>query len=110
MQSDILLLSLRGFDQKYEVDNACITRGYIRSPKVNNCARVYRLEHNYIVSYIKISQLHVSALMAVFRLDTKSDEKLYIVWYITYISVVSVGDEIFVSVENLIRGKSWLTN
>ena len=75
MQSDILLLSLRGFDQKYEVDNACITRGYIRSPKVNNCARVYRLEHNYIVSYIKISQLHVSALMVIFRLYTKLDEK-----------------------------------
>ena len=36
----------------------------------------------------KISQLHVSAPMAIFRLDTKSDEKLYIIWYITYISVV----------------------
>ena len=45
--------------------------------KVNNCARVYRLEHNYIVRYTKISQLHVSALMAIFRFDTKSDEKLY---------------------------------
>ena len=43
--------------------------------KVSNCAGVYRLEHNYIVRYIKISQLHVSALMAIFRLDTKLDEK-----------------------------------
>jgi len=24
-------------------------------PKANNCARVYRLEHNYIVRYINIS-------------------------------------------------------
>lgn len=32
MQSDILLLSLRGFDQKYEVDNICSTHQYIRSP------------------------------------------------------------------------------
>ena len=44
-------------------------------PKVSNCAGVYRLEHNYIVRYIKMSQLHVSALMAIFRLDTKLDEK-----------------------------------
>ena len=54
--------------------------------KVSNCAGVYRLEHNYIVRYIKISQLycqiyknifqlHVSALMAIIRLDTKLDEK-----------------------------------
>ena len=44
-------------------------------PKVSNCAGVYRLEHNYIVRYIKTSQLHVSALMAVLRLDTKLDKK-----------------------------------
>jgi hypothetical protein len=56
--------------------------------KVSNCAGVYCLEHNYIVRYIKISQLHVLALIAIFRLDMKSDEKLYIIWYITYISVV----------------------
>jgi len=31
LQSDILLLSLRGFDQKYEVDYTCSTRWYIRS-------------------------------------------------------------------------------
>ena len=55
---------------------------------VSNCAWVYRLEHNYIVRYIKIPQLHVSALMAIFRLDTKLDEKLYVIWYMTYISVV----------------------
>ena len=44
-------------------------------PKVSNCAGVYLLEHNYIVRYIKISQLHVSALMAIFMLDKKLDEK-----------------------------------
>ena len=27
----------------------------LKGPKVNNCARVYRLEHNYIVRYISIS-------------------------------------------------------
>jgi len=43
--------------------------------KVSNCAGVYRLEHKYIVRKYKISQLHVSALMAIFRLDKKSDEK-----------------------------------
>ena len=42
-------------------------------PKVSSCAGVYRLEHNYIVRYIKISQLHVSALTAIFRLDTRLD-------------------------------------
>jgi len=56
--------------------------------QVNNCTKLCRLEHNYIVRYIKISQLHVSALMAIFRLDMKSDVKLYIIWYITYMSVV----------------------
>ena len=50
----------------------------MKQPKVSNCAGVYRLEHNYIVRYIKISQLHVSALMAIFRLDTKLDGKNYI--------------------------------
>ena len=29
--------------------------------------------------------------MAIFRLDMKSDEKLYIIWYITYMSVVLNG-------------------
>jgi len=62
--------------------------GKIRFLMVSNCAWVYRLEHNYIVRYIKIPQLHVSALMAIFRLDTKLDEKLYVIWYMTYISVV----------------------
>ena len=28
------------------------------SSKVSNCAWVYRLEHNYIVRYIKISQIY----------------------------------------------------
>jgi len=32
--------------------------------------------------------------MAIFRLDKKSDEKLYIIWYITHMSLVQVGDEI----------------
>ena len=40
---------------------------------VSNCAGVYRLEHNYIVRYIKISQLNVSALMGIFRLGTRLD-------------------------------------
>ena len=57
---------------------------YVWSPKVSNCAGLYRLEHNYIVRYKisqklycqiykNISQLHVSALMAIFRLDTELD-------------------------------------
>ena len=35
-----------------------------------------------------MSQLRVSALIAIFSSDMKSDEKLYIMWYITYISVI----------------------
>ena len=46
-----------------------------RRLRASKCAGVHRLEHNYIVRYIKISQLHVSALMAIFRLDTRLDEK-----------------------------------
>ena len=53
------------------------------------CWGIYRLEHNYIVRKYKISQLHVSALMDIFRLDTRiQPKKLYKTWYITYISVM----------------------
>jgi len=40
-------------------------------------------EELYIIWYITYM-----CGVAIFRLDTKSDEKLYIIWYITYISVV----------------------
>jgi hypothetical protein len=62
------------------MNGAVLSKWY--TSKVSNCAGVYRLEHNYIVRYIKISQLHVSALMAIFRLDTKLDEKtIYTVFF-----------------------------
>jgi len=43
-----------------EEDNAVIlacsdASGNYRTPKVNNCTRICRLEHNYIVRYINIS-------------------------------------------------------
>jgi len=56
--------------------------------ELNKCARVYRLHTTILSDIYIIYQLHVSALMAIFRLDTKSDEKLYIIWYITYMRVV----------------------
>ena len=48
-----------------EYGPVAFVRTIMRVVKVSNCARVYRLEHNYIVRYIKISQLHVSALTAI---------------------------------------------
>ena len=72
-------------------DSAVVT---FKTTEVSNCAGVYRLEHNYIFRYIKISQLPVSALMAIFRLDTKLDEKA-IYNMVHYIHKCGVrGDEI----------------
>ena len=74
---------------------------HLHTMLVYNCARVYRLEHNYIVRYI--SQLHVSALMAIFRLDTKSDKKtIYnMVHYIHECGVSGGRDLVYKDMEGL---------